>query len=170
MLTLLDIPYADTAAAHLAWSWGLAPLPALATRTVHLGEIALELRVLGSSHQVLAQGPAGHWSETVACLPGDGAALPEHASITLDGWHYTFSAQRQVLGEADFRAVASEAVERAERSAGGLVGVFPGESYAVTAVVAERVRGRREGVSWQTWHSYPRTAEILTTRARVVPR
>lgn len=170
MLTLLDTPYADTAAAHLAWSWGLAPLPALAARTVRLGGIVLDLRVLGSSHQVLIEGPAGSWSETVACLPGDGAALPDQASIALDGWCYTFSARRQVLGDADFRAAAGEAVARAERSPGGLVGVFPGESHAVTAVVAERLRGRREGVLWQTWHSYPRTGEMLTTQTSVVPR
>ena len=73
----LAVPYRDTRAQDLRWSLSLPVQPALATRTVRLGGLVLELRLLGASHQVLA------WAEALAGdLPRATPALPDSPTHT----------------------------------------------------------------------------------------
>ncbi|MGK5558638.1 DUF2617 family protein, partial [Actinomadura kijaniata] len=89
MPTVLDTPYADTRADALSFALGLAPLDALAVRTVERSGHAVELRLLGASHQVIV----GAFSETVACLDDPAARpLPGRARDAVAGWDYDFRA------------------------------------------------------------------------------
>lgn len=143
MLVRLDTPYADTTAGDLSFALGLPELPAL--HVLHLP--GLELRLLGASHQVVCTTVEGtRLVETVACLPGHDPHLPP----TVDGIGYRFESAVEPLDAApSWRELAAD--PRA------LVGVFPGDPNAVTALLAEE-RG------WRTWHAYPQTGELVTTR------
>ena len=84
----LVVPYRDTRAQDLCWSLNLPVQPALAVRSVRLGGLILELRLLGASHQVLVWAQDGTEPlcvETVACLPGLAEQLPERDTRTLSG-------------------------------------------------------------------------------------
>ncbi|MDQ7903828.1 DUF2617 family protein [Phytohabitans sp. ZYX-F-186] len=143
MLVRLDTPYADTTAGDLSFALGLPELPAL-----HVLRLpGLELRLLGASHQVLWTTVDGERSvETVACLPGRDPHLPS----AMDSPGYRFeSTVGQLPAEPLWRELAAD--PRA------LVGVFPGDPNAVTALRAQE-RG------WCTWHAYPQTGELVTTR------
>ncbi|MFC0527545.1 DUF2617 family protein [Phytohabitans kaempferiae] len=143
MLVRLDTPYADTTAGDLSFALGLPELPAL-----HVLRLpGLELRLLGASHQVVWTAADGtRLVETVACLPGHDAHLPS----TVDDQGYAFTSTVEALEAAPlWRELADD--PRA------LVGVFPGDPDAVTALRA--VDG-----GWRTWHAYPQTGELVTTR------
>lgn len=138
----LDTPYADTTAGDLSFALGLPELPAL-----HVLRLpGLELRLLGASHQVVWTAADGERCvETVACLPGHDPHLPS----TMDGAGYRFESTVERLGPPIWDELAAD--PRA------LVGVFPGDPNAVTAL-------RAEGRGWRTWHAYPQTGELVTTR------
>lgn len=186
MLTVLDTPYQDARADGLSFALGLPPLDALAVLPVERGGLTVQLRLLGASHQVIA----GPLSETVACLPGDGAEpLPGSAATTLPGWSYAFTATTAVhADDAAFgRAVDAICARLADRG-DALTGAFPGSRYAVTALAldgADAAGGarpdgasgggagaenpeQRAGIGWRTWHAYPQTREIVMTRSRLV--
>lgn len=139
----LDTPYADTTAGDLSFALGLPELPALHTLRLP----GLELRLLGASHQVVWTTVDGErLVETVACLPGRDPHLPP----AMDGPGYAFTSRVEPLAHAPlWRDLAAD--PRA------LVGLFPGDPDAVTALRAEE-RG------WRTWHAYPQTGELVTTQ------
>lgn len=147
MLVSLDIPYADSTAGDLSFALGLPLLPAL---HVHRLSEDLELRLLGASHQVVAGGLV----ETVACLPGRPAHLPP--SVDDPGYRFTATVTRldRAVTAALWRDLAGD--PRA------LVGVFPGDPDAVTAL-------RADDRGWQTWHAYPQTGELVVTRTVLAP-
>jgi hypothetical protein len=155
VLVSIDAPYADTTAGDLCFALGLPEQPAL--HVLDLPPVGLRLRLLGASHQVVL---AGRCIETVACLPGRPPSLP--ASVQ-DG-AYRFAAAVYRLD----RAAMSRAVARLrDRLAGdpyALVGVFPGDRDAVTALRARAGAGRTR---WRTWHAYPQTGELVATRTEV---
>ncbi|MFI0411015.1 DUF2617 family protein [Actinomadura sp. 3N508] len=180
MRTTLDTPYADARADALSFALGLPPLDALAVLTVERAGLAVELRLLGASHQVIA----GPLSETVACLPGAAEPLPGRASSDVPGWTYEFAATTAALSDttAFCRAVEAVCARLADRG-DALTGNFPGSPHAVTALALERTtleRAVREqtalktpaseetGFGWRTWHAYPQTREIVMTRSRLV--
>ncbi|MFC6878381.1 MULTISPECIES: DUF2617 family protein [Actinomadura] len=186
MLAPLDTPYADSRADALSFALGLPPLDALAVLPVERGGLAVELRLLGASHQVIARplganaspGPsagaagaaAAELSETVACLPSGtaGEPLPSRAARTLaGGWAYEFAAATERhSGDASFgRAVDGLRSALAGRDDDALAGTFPGSPHAVTALALDA-----SGTGWRTWHSYPQTREIVMTRSRLVRR
>ena len=67
MLVTIATAYADTTSADLSFALGLPAQPALHVLELAAGGgLALELRLLGASHQVRL---ADRVSETVACLP-----------------------------------------------------------------------------------------------------
>lgn len=173
---LLDVPYADTRAAELAYALGLTALPALKVVDVAIGGLELQLRILGSSHQVLVRGDL-ELSETVACL-GDGhahgagprVALPLPASShselrSSDGelWSYAMAAAVERLDASRIEGLAG-LIGDLSRRPGGLVGVFPGEPHAFTGL---RATGEPGGVRWETWHAYPQAGELVRTRTTV---
>jgi hypothetical protein len=145
VLVSLDVPYADSTAGDLSFALGLPLLPAL--HTLRLSE-TLELRLLGASHQVVA----GHLVETVACLPGRAPHLPP----AVDNLGYRFSSAVEPLD----RAVTAALWRDLAADPRALVGVFPGDPDAVTAL-------RADGRGWQTWHAYPQTGELVVTRTVV---
>ncbi|MFI0353483.1 DUF2617 family protein [Actinomadura sp. 9N407] len=186
MLTSVDTPYADTRADALSFALGLAPLEALAVLSVQIpGGPAVELRLLGASHQVLvaadgARGPnEAAFSETVACLPGDPEPLPGRMRASQGGWAYDFTATTVTHDDdAAFGRAVRDLLVRLDGREDALTGTFPGSPYAVTALAlsAEPLvfadpspstppAGR---TGWRTWHAYPQTREIVMTRSRLV--
>jgi hypothetical protein len=159
----LVVPYRDTRAQDLCWSLALPVQPALAARTVRLGGLVLELRLLGASHQVLVWAEAGAeplCAETVACLPS-AEPLPARSNQLLPSGGYAFESIVHTLDPPDFDA-AVERIDRALAAAGGgLGGCYPGAPGALTAVLPEPARS---GVRWTTWHSYPQEGRLVRTR------
>ncbi|CAL9505139.1 hypothetical protein SUDANB145_03502 [Streptomyces sp. enrichment culture] len=164
MLTTLNTAYTDTRAADLAWALGREPLPALATLEVELAEGNVELRLLGASHQVLLEEGRGICSETVACIPGSRTPLPLGVAKRVGDWEYEFAAHVELLSPDAFAGRAQELLALVSDHPHGLVGVFPGNPYAFTALL---VQGQVGQVSWRTWHAYPQEGRLVATRTRV---
>lgn len=177
MLVTLETPYADTTAADLSFALGLPEQPALHVLDLTgagVGDVALRLRLLGASHQVVLGVGDREVVETVACLPGRPADLPPLVREQAIGYRFTARVRRL---DAD---AMSERVGRLRRELSddpyALVGVFPGSPDAVTALQAWP--GRPAGttgpgaagrvVGWRTWHAYPQTGELVETETEVV--
>lgn len=171
MLATVDVPFADARAGQLTWSVNpgvLAVRPALAHLVVRvcLGPVAaaaatIDLRVLGSSHQVVLSVDDGRrLTETVACDAGE-SGLPESATRDL----YSFSSSVEALGGDEFAARVDELTATHAPRDASLVGWFPGPAAAVTILAAAD-----SGVGWTTWHAYPQTRELVTTRTVVKVR
>ncbi|MBW1602320.1 DUF2617 family protein [Streptomyces sp. JJ66] len=169
MLTTLNTAYTDTRAADLAWALGHAPLPALATLDLRLGRARVQLRLLGASHQVLLDEDSGSCSETVACMPGrrSGSPLPVGVSRRLGAWEYEFAARVETLSRNSFSGRAQELLALVADHPHGLAGTFPGDPYAFTALLVQRVG---QQVCWRTWHAYPQERRLVATRSRVAVR
>ncbi|MET7304948.1 DUF2617 family protein [Embleya sp. NPDC005575] len=168
MHATLTTTYTDTRADALGWCLGLPLLPALAERTVELGGLKLELRLLGASHQMLitpGRGEGEPVSETVACVPGAATPLPARVATRLGRWEYEFTALTQRFEDTAFVARVREIVTLASGHEYGLIGDYPGLPYAVTAMVVERCGA---GAVWSTWHTYPQECRIVSTRSRAM--
>jgi hypothetical protein len=164
MLTTLKTTYTDTRAADLAWSLGMAPLPALAVLDLELDDCTVQLRRLGASHQVLLQDADGSCSETVACLSGSSTPLPLGVAEQVGGWEYEFGARLEPLPPGAFEARAQELLALVADHPHGLAGTFPGSPHAFTALLVHRCDGR---MGWRTWHAYPQEGCIVSTRTRL---
>jgi hypothetical protein len=160
MLAEVQVPFADVRAAGLALALDVAPQPALGTLVVPLGPLTLELRILGASHQVVARGEDVWLTETVACVPGRQGALPARADAAVGGLRHRFTSTIETLDGPALAARAAAIRARAEADRRALAGVFPGAPGALTAIVLE-------DDGWQTWHAYPQTGELVTTRTAV---
>lgn len=167
MLTILKTAYTDTRAADLAWCLGREPQPALAVLDLQLGDSAVQLRLLGASHQVLLEGRDGHCSETVACMPGSSTPLPLGVSKLVDGREYEFAARVETLSRGSFAGRAQELLALVADHPHGLAGTFPGSPHAFTAMLAQRHEGQ---VGWRTWHAYPQEGCLVATRTRLGAR
>lgn len=190
MLVTVHTPYVDTAAGDLSHLLGGPERPALFTVELPAAPgSTLRLRLLGASHQVVLQTPAGRLVETVACLPGHPAALPAHAEEAAAGYRFTARVLR--LAPADLAARVAGLRREFADDERAIVGVFPGDPDAVTvlhAVPAPAVpasaaagcagsgpvdagQGAAEAgmrrVGWRTWHAYPQTGELVETESLV---
>ncbi|MEU3051020.1 DUF2617 family protein [Streptomyces sp. NPDC006984] len=161
--TALAVPYLDTGADQLSFALDRPVHEALAVREVTVAGVAVQLRLLGASHQVLA-GPV---RETVACLPGVAGGLPRTAVRAFDGWTYRFTAVVHRLSAKEFSGRVARIRTDADGHPAALYGVFPGCEEAVTALCAED--GGR-GPSWRTWHTYPQSHRIVATHTRLEAR
>lgn len=157
MLTEISVRFADVSATSLGLALDLPPQPALDELRVDVGGIAVELRVLGASHQVIVD---GEFSETVACLESTAGPLPER--LERDG--YCFASSTERLDSVEFRRRADALRHRAAEDPRSLAGVFPGSLDAITAMTC---RPGREGLVWTTTHLYPRTREAVVTATRL---
>ncbi|MEN3582669.1 DUF2617 family protein [Streptomyces sp. ZYX-F-203] len=164
MLTTLTTAYTDTRASDLAWALGREPLPALATLDLRLGPSALQLRLLGASHQVILEQERGVCSETVACIPGSRTPLPLGVAKRMDDWEYEFAARVELLSPGSFAVRAQELLALVSDHPHGLAGVFPGSPHAFTALLASHHAGQ---LHWRTWHAYPQEGQVVATRTRV---
>ncbi|KWW97788.1 DUF2617 domain-containing protein [Carbonactinospora thermoautotrophica] len=167
MRTALDTPYTDVCAGQLIWQLGGGPRQALAMLPLQFGDVDLELRLLGASHQVLLASPRGACVETVACVAGQPGYLPEHVSEQVEGWRYEFRAVIKKHDQEAFVREITTLTRTVEAHPAGLVGQFPGSPLAVTILLAQATRGV---IGWRTWHAYPQSWEIVTTESRVEPR
>lgn len=167
MLTTVNAEYTDTRAEDLAWCVGKEPLPALGVLNLDPAGSAVQLRLLGTSHQVLVRSPRGDFSETVACLPGHPASLPLGASKQIGGWNYEFSARVEKLPADAFAGRAEELLDLVADHPNVLAGLFPGEPLAFTAMLMRTGDGQ---LNWRTWHAYPQQQSLVETRSRVTAR
>lgn len=167
----LPVTFADARAADLGLHLGLPPQPALANCTVEGDGWTAELRVLGASHQVLIErGDRTVCSETVAChLPVEAprlAPLPERMDRA--GAGYEFRSRVVRLAPADFRRRVEDLLDEHASRGDSLCARFPGDELGTTALRLDPERGCQGGasVSWRTWHTYPRTGEVVETCSR----
>ncbi|HYH47921.1 MAG TPA: DUF2617 family protein [Acidimicrobiia bacterium] len=173
METRLRVPYRDTTADALVWRLGEPRRPALAALELEVAGGRLELRLLGSSHQVVftAPNPGGGTavvSEIVAC--GSGApGLPPTAERSVDGWTYEFRATTRCLPADRFGPRIDGLVARLTDLPTAIVGRFPGSPHAVTALLADPRPGGT-AIRWRTWHAYPQDQRLVSTATTVRPR
>ena len=164
MLADLAVAYADTRASQLTWRLGLAPARALATLDVVRHGVRVELRLLGASHQLLVHDSTGAvaCSETVAC-DLDAAPLPRGASAGSGSYRLRTSTTR--LEPGAFREHVAALVAALAPRPDALVGRYPGDALAVTALTVEPTDGGR--IAWSSWHAYPQTGELVETSSRL---
>ncbi|MFI6261430.1 DUF2617 family protein [Micromonospora sp. NPDC051006] len=168
MLVTLDAPYVDTRAADLSLARDDVERPALHVLDLDLpGAVQLRLRLLGASHQVLLRAGEVALTETVACLPSRPPELP--ATLLDEATGYRFAAT--VLRPAGTGLRDRVGALRAELADDpyALVGVFPGDPDAVTAL-AVRPEPPVGTLGWRTWHAYPQTNELVLTETVVALR
>ncbi|MEU4677346.1 DUF2617 family protein [Micromonospora sp. NPDC023737] len=168
MLVTLDAPYVDTSAADLSLARDDVERPALHVLDLVLpGPIRLELRLLGASHQVVLRSGDSRLTETVACLPGRPPELPATVLDEATGYRFVATVLRPPGSGLRDRVAALRAELAADTLA--LVGVFPGDPDAVTALAVRS--GLPDGtVAWRTWHAYPQTNELVLTETVVALR
>ena len=163
MLATLDVAHADARADMLAFTLDQPPLAALMTRSLRMGGVDVELRLLGRSHQVIA-GPV---VETVAVLDGRPGPLPYELGREVGGWNCRFVADVYRRDAVDFgRAAAFLRTYLAHRD-DTVAAIFAGNKDAISAVTVRQIR---RGLDWRSWHTYPRTREIVCTRTRMLIR
>jgi hypothetical protein len=163
MLASFDVAYADVRAETLTFTLDQPPLDALVTLPLRAGGVLAELRLLGFSHQVIA-GPV---TETVATLPGRPGPLPYSLGREIGGWSYRFTADVYRRGTADFRSATAFLRRYLADREDALAGTYPGAPDAITGI---RLKAVARGLDWRTWHTYPRTREIVVTRSRMLVR
>jgi hypothetical protein len=126
-----------------------APAPLATCSLRHPDGGSLLLGVLGASHVVAVEHPAGRFSEQVSCTArSHGIDLPQRT----DAPGYSLSSRTETHDEASFRRLARDLRERCARQPDWLGGTFPGDDAALTALAAEP---DGDGWRWQTWHLYP---------------
>ncbi|MEU2660908.1 DUF2617 family protein [Micromonospora sp. NBC_01740] len=168
MLVTLDAPYVDTSAADLSLALDDVERPALHVLDLDLPDgVRLRLRLLGASHQVVLHAPGAALTETVACLPGRPPELPGAVRDEASGYHFTATVLRPA-GAGLSEQVAALRADLADDPY-ALVGVFPGDVDAVTAL-AVRPDPPAGTLAWRTWHAYPQTNELVLTETVVALR
>jgi len=161
----LPVAFADVRAASLRFSLDVGAQPALRARRLDLGCLELELRILGHSHQVIARaGGQAILRETVACLPGDGGAMPRTARRSGEGLAYAFRSRVERLDRGELARRAAALRDAMGADAYGVAGCFPGTPDALTALTC---RALPAGAVWETVHLYPQTGELVRTVACV---
>ncbi|MCK8613108.1 DUF2617 family protein [Gordonia sp. C13] len=156
----LPVAYADTGAAQLGFSLDAPLQEPLAREDGEIDGITVSVRLLGASHQVVVDDGAQRICETVACLPDVSSALPE----TFQQSGYLFSSRIERATDDQMAALVEQlGVRVTEQMASGnpsVMGVFPGDPHAVTAIVSESTA---EQISWHTWHTYPQAGDVVIT-------
>jgi hypothetical protein len=163
MLASFDVAYADVHAETLCFTLDEPPMDALVTLTLRVAGVQAELRLLGSSHQVVA-GPV---TETVATLPGRPGPLPYNLGREVGGWSYRFTADVYRRATADFRSATSFLRGYLADRDDALAATYPEAPDAISGIMLRPVR---RGLDWRTWHTFPLTREIVVTRSRMLIR
>ncbi|MER7460340.1 DUF2617 family protein [Micromonospora sp. NPDC126480] len=168
MLVTIDAPYVDTSAADLSLAFDDVERPALHVLDLDLpGGVHVRLRLLGASHQVVLRAPGTALTETVACLPGRRPDLPGAVHDEHTGYRFTATVLRPEGGGLRDRVATLRADLADDPYA--LVGVFPGDVDAVTAL-SVRPDPPDGALGWRTWHAYPQTNELVLTETVVALR
>lgn len=171
MARVLPVAFVDTAAGDLTFSLRRPRLPAVHSTVAEIpaaptgapaGEVRVELNVLGCSHQVIVSAADSEvLIETLACLPGEPAHLPESASGTVAGGEHEFGSRVEHVPASRFPAAVEALTTAARRLPHHAVVRFPGHAGAVTALALDA--GSGDALRWRTWHCYPQTGEIVHT-------
>jgi hypothetical protein len=159
-------PYAATTAADLCFALDLAEQPALSCLALDVAPgCRLQLRLLGASHQVVLDTPAGRLTETVACLPSAPAGLPDQVTSAAlpAATRYTFRAGIQRLPAAALRSEINR-LRGHFADTTVLAGLFPGSPDALTLIAAGN---SSYGTAWWTVHAYPQSGELVRTATTV---
>jgi hypothetical protein len=165
----LQVPYRDTTADDLVWRLGEPRRPALATLELAVPGGCVELRLLGSSHQVILTARGTVVSEVVACAHRpDADRLPAAAERALPEWDYRFRSSTHRLAPDRFGYRVEGLVRLLSDHPAAIVGRFPGSPHAVTALLAGAA-GTGGGVRWRTWHAYPEEGRLVATSTAVQP-
>lgn len=126
-----------------------SPTPLAVIRLAHPAGGALILGVLGASHVVTVEHPAGRFSEEVSCSAhAHGRALPGRH----DAPGYRFDAETKHCEATEFASLAARLGQRCLTDGNSLGGRFPGDDAALTVLQA---RQDGPGWRWRTWHLYP---------------
>jgi hypothetical protein len=156
----LSVAYADTSAGQLGFSLDAPLQEPLAQEDGEVDGITVSVRLLGASHQVVVDDGAQRICETVACLPDVTSALPE----TFQESGYLFSSRVERATDDQLAALIEQlGVRVTEQMTSGkpsVMGVFPGDPHAVTAIISD---SSSEEISWHTWHTYPQAGEVVIT-------
>jgi len=164
-------PYVDVSACDLSLTLGAVRAPAIETLYVSAGGHAIELRLLGYSHQALID-DGERLSETVACQPDATAGLPLERT---DG-DYRFRARVESHTAAVYAARAAGVLASVSGDRRALAGVFASPPSALDAArpplpaftaLAAHALPSSGGIAWMTWHGYPQTGEIVVTSSRL---
>lgn len=166
----LPVAYCDASAADLGLFLDLPPQEALLTRSVDVHGWCFELRILGASHQVLAtRDGVLVCSETVACRPQDrrgASSLPARHHQPGPLADHAFASRTDRLEPGAFRCRVDGLLATLAGATLALCGRFPGDEGATTGLRLEAAGA--EELRWSGWHSYPGTAEVVTTSSRLV--
>lgn len=163
MLRQLDITPADVRAADLGVAWN-GPLPDILADVIidaPDGASSLHLAVIGGSHVVTVDSPAGRFREEISCT-APGAQRPLPGDVAQPGYALATTVSCCEPGEFERRAGAI--------AAGGpdwLIVEFPGTGrHHLTAL-----RGRWSAGQWRWWthHLYPGENTIVSTRSTYRP-
>jgi hypothetical protein len=165
-------PYVDVSARDLTLTLGAPPAAAIERLRLAVGGYAIELRLLGHSHQALVD-DGERVSETVACEPGVSGELPLRRT---DGG-YDFRARVERLGGDAYAARARGVLACVADDPRALCGVFAdapapdadghgSRGLAFTALAAHPLASGG-GIGWTTWHGYPQSGEIVVTASRL---
>ncbi|MFV2196266.1 DUF2617 family protein [Nocardiopsis sp. LOL_012] len=165
MLASISVPFVDTSAADLVWTLDHPLIDPLATRSVGAHGPRTELRVLGASHQVVVESPAGTLVETVACLPGVDGRLPAVTERSVAAGGYRFRSSVETLSPGELHRRVGRLHDEVTDAPGGLLVSFPGDRLAVTAL--HLTRGDGGPLTWRTWHAYPQSGELVSTASTV---
>jgi hypothetical protein len=164
VLIRLDPPPAGLRASDLTLAFDAPVEPAAGVLRIDAGRFALEVRLQGWSHQAVV---AGVVCETVACGSAADGGLPSRAGLEAAGAVYSFTARIQRFEPFAYAAAARRAISAAAADPQGLVGIFPiaDTGAAAEGFTALRAKVLPRGVTWDTWHGYPQTGELVVTRS-----
>jgi hypothetical protein len=164
MLVELDLPFVDARAADLTLVLGASPQLGLGSLELEAAGAKAELRLLGFSHQALVHADDYELSELVACRPGESDPLPARADHSLGQRRYQFKAQMSSFSPSGYAEIAASLKDQLAARPDSLIGVFPGPEGAFTAL---KLWWRRSVLSWETWHGYPQSCELVYTASRI---
>jgi Protein of unknown function DUF2617 len=165
MIVTIDAPYVDTRASALSLMLGAGLRDAIESRHLRVADHVIQVRLLGASHQVVVETGSDPLCETVACGIS-GAALPAVADHQGPSWSYRFQAAVSTYAGERFAVAVDQLWHNLASHPNFLGGVFAGSPHAAT-IVAVTGTDTPARVTWQTWHTYPQTGEIVTTRSEV---
>jgi hypothetical protein len=131
-----------------------SPLPPLYRVTID----RYVIDVLGGSHRITV--PSMDFCEEVSC---SSAVTGEHLPSLHHAPRSSFTSHTAHLTASAFTARVARLIRRLSSNDRAVVARFPGHRFAVTAIAVHQRGG------WSTWHCYPSTSEIVTTRTRLVP-
>lgn len=171
---LSGAPFLDTSPDDLVFGTDAPRLPALAVHRArpagHPGT-ALELRVLGASHQLVLERAGTPWIETLACRPGRRPHLPgRHRAPAPAPFARDYEAACTVTAHdrGGLAAAVEDLLADCAAAPHGLVVRFAGDPLALTGVCADDDGGT---LRWRTWHVYPQCGRVVRTRSalRLLP-